>query len=130
MVFISDDGQTRYNENAYWNKKAMIERKSVPCMDCGLEWHPMCMTLDHVGRKGKYVSSKGKRMHPNKMLTYNPVAFASMLQQLDPICSNCHKIRENKRDRTIYKAPWTGFTKRLGNGALLEAVKAEDKKAA
>src|SRR5437773_291752 len=92
-AYKNPDGTTSFSENAYWNKKAMIEKKDVPCMDCGLRWHPMVMTLDHRKRSSKYVSSSGVRMSPNKMLTYDPIAFKDMLNDLDAVCMNCHRIR-------------------------------------
>lgn len=117
--YINPIGAVSYTENAYWNKKAMIEKKDVPCMDCGLRWHPMVMTLDHKNRATKYVNGSGKRLSPNQMLTYDPMAFKQMLSGLDPVCMNCHRIREERRDKTLSSPWWKAWSKRLTRGALI-----------
>lgn len=89
-------------------------------MDCELRWHPMVMTLDHRNRATKYVSSTGKRMEPNKMLTYDPLVYKQMLDELDPVCMNCHRIREERRDNRLNTHWWDKWSKLLTKGALIK----------
>lgn len=120
--YTAQDGTVAYSENAYWNKKAYIEKKDVTCMDCKLDWHPMVMTLDHTDRSTKYVSSTNKRMNPNKMFTYDQCRYKKMLDSLEAVCMNCHRIREEKRDGKINLSIWKDATKLLTNGALIKRV--------
>lgn len=117
---------TDYALNKAFNQSQMMKYKSVPCHGCGLEWHPSVMTLDHPGRRGKYKSSGGKTMHPNKMLTYDPLAFKTMLEQLVPLCMNCHAFLEKWRDKQLSDIRWHKFNKRIKAGALLADIEGSD----
>ncbi len=110
----------QYAENKRENEALVLERKSKPCMDCGLLWHPACMTFDHRGRKGKYRNGNGVVIHPNRMLTYNPYDFKNMLDGCDAVCSNCHKIREMYRDNVLSKGKYRAFYKLIERGGLLK----------
>ena len=35
-------------------------------------------------------------MGPNRMLTYDPLAFKQMLSGLNPLCMNCHAFLEKR----------------------------------
>lgn len=109
-----------YAANKTDNMRQLVAKKSHPCLDCGLLWHPAVMTLDHRNRVGGYVNSNGKKMYPNNMKTYDPIAFSQMLSTLDAICMNCHALRELDRDGVLNKPHWQHFTKMLGAGALLQ----------
>lgn len=117
MPFYSPD--EAYAENAYWNRKAMLEAKDVPCADCGLRWHPLVMTLDHRKRASKFVSAGEKRFSPSHMLRHDQLAFKNMLNDLDPVCANCHRLREARRDKLLDTARWIKWSKRLIKGALI-----------
>ena len=91
-------------------------------MDCELTWHPAVMTLDHRNRETKHVTSSGKRLDPSAMLSYPTEQFMEMLGLCDPVCSNCHKIREMRRDHTAFLPRWKMFTYRIIKGALMQKV--------
>lgn len=112
----------QYAQNKEVNQKLMIDMKDVPCADCRLHWHPACMTFDHLGRQGKYRSSAGRVMQPNKMLTYDPLAFKVMLEGCAVVCMNCHRIREMRRDNVLETERWQKWSAFLQRGALLEVV--------
>lgn len=111
---------TDYDQRKAINQKYLLEKKDVSCYDCGLRWHPMVITFDHVGRKGKYTSGVGKRMSPASMITYDPIAFKNMLDACQPVCMNCHKIREARRDRHLVSKRWVKWSDKLSKGALLK----------
>lgn len=119
--WVAPDGSLAYSENAYWNKRAMLEKKAVRCADCKLLWHPICMTLDHRRRESKWVTkNSGKRINPSHMLTYDQQRYRDMLNGLDAVCSNCHKLREARRDNIISRPIWQKWTAKLTNlGGLI-----------
>lgn len=62
--------------------------KSVPCMDCGVEYPPFVMDLDHRDRRDKRFSITHA--------VYNNRSFDSILEEVakcDIVCANCHRIR-------------------------------------
>ncbi|CAB4132389.1 hypothetical protein UFOVP253_13 [uncultured Caudovirales phage] len=86
-------------DNTESNFKKMWKMKQFPCADCKLRWHPHAMSLDHVDRKSmKYHPGTEKPVNINACLYWNPVAFNKQLQLMEPVCRNCHMIREAKRD--------------------------------
>lgn len=92
------DRRVQQLENKEINQKRMWKLKQQPCTDCGLRWHPHCMTFDHIDRKGMKVSSKGKPVGINQVTYWNPKIFNMQLELMDVVCLNCHIIREAKRD--------------------------------
>lgn len=106
-------------ENTRANYPLMIGAKSKPCMDCKILWHPAVMTLDHRNRETKYVTHNGRRVDPSAMLSYPTQTFLEMLLLCDAVCSNCHKIREMRRDKVAFHPRWKMFTYRLSNGAMM-----------
>ncbi len=88
--------------NTEINFKRLWKVKQQPCVDCKLRWHPHAMTLDHKDRKSmKYsITSDGnkKPVSIGAVLYWNPKIFNEQLKLLDPVCRNCHMIREAKRD--------------------------------
>ncbi len=65
--------------------------KSVPCTDCGIEYPPFVMDLDHVrGLKFKDVSS----MVDNTM---SQKSIMAEVAKCEVVCSNCHRIRTHTR---------------------------------
>lgn len=66
--------------------------KSVPCMDCGLTFHPEAMDFDHVlGDKLGAIASMA-RDAPQEKLELE-------ISKCEVVCSNCHRIRTRARRR-------------------------------
>lgn len=108
--------------NSRINYPKLIAKKNVICMDCKLRWHPVSMTLDHRNRDTKHLSDSGRRLDPSRMITRSPELFDEMLDYCDPVCGNCHKIREMRRDHTIFNKRWKMFSYHLGDGALMKDI--------
>lgn len=89
-------------DNTEVNFKRLWKLKQQACTDCGLRWHPHCMTFDHKDRQGlKYKVTKTGCKKPvpiGECLYWNPVAFNEQLKLMDVVCRNCHMVREAKRD--------------------------------
>ena len=90
--------EARRIQNKEVNQKRMWKLKQQPCADCGLKWHPHCMSFDHVDRTGMKLNAKGNPVGINTCTYWNPVAFNKQLALMDVVCKNCHLIREAKRD--------------------------------
>ncbi len=89
-------------QNVEINFKRLWQVKQRPCADCGLKWHPHCMSLDHKNRKSmKYtVNTLGEKKPVNigKVLYWKPYVFNMQLKEMDAVCKNCNMSREAKRD--------------------------------
>jgi len=73
------------------NWQAMLEFKARPCLDCGLTFHFAAMDCDHR-------DPKTKTGDPATLFRNGAhEAFMAELEKCDPVCSNCHRIRENAR---------------------------------
>lgn len=75
-------------------QQIIFEAKAKPCVDCGSEYPPDVMDLDHVrGTKiaalSHFVSGKAKA--PEGM-SYTEAIFAE-IAKCDVRCSNCHRLR-------------------------------------
>jgi hypothetical protein len=89
---------------AFWrkaNKKRYDELrvflndiKNVPCLDCGLKFHPCAMDFDHRDPKTKkeVVSRVGYFRTKKKLL--------EEISKCDIVCSNCHRLRTFKRNQS------------------------------
>ncbi len=65
------------------------EKKSVPCVDCGIKYPPYVMDFDHV--RGDKLFNLG---------SYGARAMGSIIAEIskcDVVCSNCHRERTQKR---------------------------------
>lgn len=100
------------------NFKVYAEALSKRCMDCKLFWHPAAMTLDHTERDG-YRNSKGKRKYPTDMLQYYPPIFLEEVKKCEPVCQNCHTLREMTRDGHDRTGKWKDWRDAAREGALL-----------
>lgn len=101
-------------KNRKVNEPLLMKLYSQHCVDCGLRWHPAIMTLDHTARDG-YKNSSGKRIHPSNMTEYPPKTFLAELKKCEPVCRNCHTMREMVRDDCLKRDEY----KALGTQALL-----------
>lgn len=108
-------------KNGDSNRPVLLEFYKRHCTDCGLRWHPAVMTLDHTARDG-YKTSSGKRMHPSEMVKYPPETFLQELAKCEPVCRNCHAMREFVRDGNLKQEAYL----LLGTSALLPQAPAKD----
>lgn len=73
-------------------KRWMIEIKSNPCCDCGQKFPVCCMDFDHrFGETKKYNVGSMFAHH------YSRELIEEELKKCDLVCSNCHRIRTQKR---------------------------------
>lgn len=69
----------------------MIELKSCPCKDCGNKFPACCMDFDHArGTKKFNVGSMFAHHYSRKLIEHE-------IKKCDLVCSNCHRIRTQKR---------------------------------
>lgn len=63
--------------------------KACPCVDCGVQYPPYVMDLDHVRGEKLFVLSKG----------YNHSVEAQLaeIEKCDVVCTNCHRERTHVR---------------------------------
>lgn len=74
-------------------RKMVDEYKSVPCMDCGIQYPPHVMDFDHRENKFDDVAR----------LVINNVSVKRILDEIakcDVVCSNCHRVRTYERRAT------------------------------
>lgn len=72
--------------------KLFTSLKNRPCADCGGSFPPFVMDFDHLDQKKKTYNLAYMRRHR--------MAFAKILKEVgkcDLVCSNCHRIRTEKR---------------------------------
>lgn len=60
----------------------LIDKKSVPCKDCGVSYPHYVMEFDHV---------QDKSYNVNVSLTWKQID--SELEKCDVVCANCHATR-------------------------------------
>ena len=67
------------------------EHKSVPCMDCNVQYPSYVMDLDHREEHDKVVDV-------SKMVSLgNWSKYLAELKKCDVVCSNCHRERTHQR---------------------------------
>ena len=114
-------------ENTEINRDLLWKVKQAPCTDCGLKWHPLVMTFDHIDRTAAAMklTPKGRPVNINAQTYWNPVAFRKQLKLLEVVCKNCHFLREMKRDLNNPMFPrqrrgeMLALMKRCEKGALM-----------
>jgi len=78
----------------YERRKAFVRLlKMNPCLDCGLQYHIVCMTFDHRDFRQK----KGNISEFIMLHTFDELV--AELEKCDLVCRNCHDIREFNRER-------------------------------
>lgn len=75
---------------AYRFKEILREAKSVPCMDCGVQYPPYVMDADHRDRDDRKFSLS------RATADVTEEQFMEELAKCDIICANCHRIRTYK----------------------------------
>jgi hypothetical protein len=63
--------------------------KAKPCADCGVQYPPYVMDLDHVRGEKLFVLSKG--------YNHSPEAQLAEIEKCDVVCTNCHRERTHVR---------------------------------
>lgn len=97
-VLSIEERIAQQKSNIEINKSRMWKLKQKPCKDCGLRWHPHCMTFDHIDRKSMKLTKTGRPISIGNVTYWNPDVFNMQLKMMDVVCRNCHMIREAKRD--------------------------------
>jgi hypothetical protein len=67
------------------------EAKRRPCMDCGHEFDPVCMDLDH--RPGEIKLFSVGSVGPGRSIE----AVKLEIAKCDPVCACCHRLRTHRR---------------------------------
>lgn len=80
----------RARESSKRGKAILDAAKSVPCMDCGVQYPPWVMDLDH--RPGEV-----KIADPSQMKRRPPEVLIAEIAKCDPVCANCHRARTHER---------------------------------
>ncbi len=83
-------------------KSYILEKKNVPCCDCGGKFPPCCMDFHHVEErdqllKNRYGTGKvrnGKSIL-SEMKTWSIGRIDEELKKCVVLCANCHRIRHN-----------------------------------
>ena len=79
------------NLRAYAERRQMvIDAKSRPCADCGIQYPYYVMDFDH--REG---ATKQFSLHSVHGVTKN--AILREIEKCDVVCSNCHRERTHRR---------------------------------
>lgn len=73
-------------------KRWMVQLKSNPCTDCGGSFPVCCMDFDHMDGFQKSYNIGCMFAHH-----YSKDSIAEELKKCELVCSNCHRIRTQKR---------------------------------
>lgn len=68
----------------------MVEQKSAPCMDCGIQYPPYVMQFDHR-------PDETKKFNLAKMATRGLEVIKAEIAKCDLVCANCHAERSWQR---------------------------------
>lgn len=68
-------------------REYVVSKKSQPCQDCGISYHPFVMDFDHRESETKLgnVADMASRYHIDTL--------KSEIDKCDIVCSNCHRQR-------------------------------------
>lgn len=82
----------------YAEDRLFIEKcKNKPCADCRGWFEPVCMDFDHR-------DPKTKKYHVTNMPGgYSLITIAKEIAKCDLVCSNCHRIRTERRGQYKYR---------------------------
>lgn len=71
--------------------KAYIDGvKSVPCMDCGGSFPPVCMDFDHIQPKFMSIAKMYSQVYKLDLIKLE-------IQKCEIVCANCHRLRTQRR---------------------------------
>lgn len=72
-------------------KALVLAAKCVPCTDCGIQYPPDVMDLDHVRGTKRFPVSQGRNTGRTKS------AILEEIKKCEAVCANCHRLRTMKR---------------------------------
>lgn len=81
--------RSQYKKRTDPIRKMLRELKSVPCLDCGVEYPFYVMQFDHVRGEKKFGVATG----PYRKLE----DLMEEIEKCEVVCANCHAIRTYKR---------------------------------
>lgn len=76
----------RRRDQAYENRQIVMEAKSVPCADCGIQYSPYVMEFDH-GDADKVAEVSGS------VGAWSAEQLRAEIRKCDVVCANCHRER-------------------------------------
>jgi hypothetical protein len=77
------------------NKQYVTELKTVPCMDCGNSYDPVCMDFDHLRDKKTNIANLVKE-------SYSLARLNKEIEKCEVVCANCHRLRtKNRRNGVV-----------------------------
>lgn len=86
---------------------AIIQAKSVPCTDCGIQYPSYVMEFDHLEERGakEFDISKARKVAGSMQ------RLRAELAKCEVVCSNCHQVRTHQRRQSVNKR----FREKAGN---------------
>ena len=76
-------------------KEYILEKKNVPCQDCGGTFPSCCMDFHHLGESTKHPHGMRKGFL-DKMANLSIKKIDEEISKCVVICSNCHRIRHHE----------------------------------
>jgi len=70
--------------------------KHVPCTDCGVKYPPRVMEFDHLEPEQKKFTVSREMGRANTRV--GQARILEEIKKCEVVCSNCHRLREIKRD--------------------------------
>ena len=90
-----DKYRRNHRKNQHTHRQKMREMtetlRSVPCKDCGAQYHPFAMDFDHV--RGKKIKDVGKLVGQG----YAKKTILTEIDKCDIVCAICHRLRTLER---------------------------------
>ena len=72
-------------ERAKRRREYLNQAKSVPCMDCGVQYPPYVMDFDHIAGEKAFGLSQSLNRSFEKVL--------AEMEKCEVVCANCHRMR-------------------------------------
>lgn len=87
------DRERKYSLERSRRRRQVLDlvKTTAGCADCGYNENPVAMQFDHVN--GSKVAAVGK------MVTYSWSRIWEEIMKCDVVCSNCHDIRTDQRQK-------------------------------
>ena len=96
MPYKNPEDRRRYERARRAEIRRLIEKtKSQPCLDCGIQYPPYVMQLDHVRGDKKFQLSAAVR------ITFDLGKIQEEINKCEVVCANCHAERTHQRMEVI-----------------------------